>query len=87
MKKPHPPVIKLTEPVIKLTELERVIKSSEHEFGICDTCDTGLDNREDFVCSVVEYVLHVRCNNCHYYYEEEESIATMCGLIQKDEFS
>ena len=74
-------------PVIKLTELERVQKSSEHEFGICDTCDTGLDNREDFVCSVVEYVLHVRCNNCHYYYEEEESIATMCGLIQKDEFS
>ena len=73
-------------PVIKLTELERVQKSSEHEFGICDTCDASLDNREDFVVSVVADGLNVRCNACYDYYAIEESISTMFGLSY-DEFS
>jgi hypothetical protein len=29
----------------------------------------------------------VRCNACHDYYAEEESLATMCGLVSYDEFS
>ena len=74
-------------PVIKLTELERVQKSSEHEFGICSSCDAGLDSQDDFVCSVVADDVKVRCNACYDYYAEEESLATMCGLVHYDEFS
>jgi hypothetical protein len=74
-------------PVIKLTELERTEKSSEHEFGICSSCDAGLDSQDDFVCSVVADDVKVRCNACHDYYAEEESLATMCGLVSYDEFS
>ena len=74
-------------PVIKLTELERTEKSCEHEFGICSSCDAGLDSQDDFVCSVVADDVKVRCNACHDYYAEEESLATMCGLVSYDEFS
>ena len=73
-------------PDIKLTELERVQKSSEHEFGICDSCDAGLDSQDDFVCSAVADGLKVRCNACYDYYAIEESISTMFGLSY-DEFS
>jgi len=69
------------QPVIKLTELERVQKSIEHPHGICSSCDAGLDDPNDFVCSVVADGVNVRCNACHNYYAEEESLATMCGLV------
>ena len=75
------------EPGIKLTELERVQKSSEHEFGICSSCDAGLDSQDDFVCSVVADDVKVRCYACYDYYAEEESFATMRGLVSYDEFS
>jgi hypothetical protein len=75
------------EPGIKLTELERTEKSCEHEFGICSSCDAGLDSQDDFVCSVVADDVKVRCNACYDYYAEEESHATMCGLVSYDEFS
>ena len=75
------------KPGIKLTELERFEKSNEHPFGLCGSCDAGLDNREDFVCSVVADDVKVRCNACYDYYAEEESLATMCGLVHYDEWS
>lgn len=76
------------QPVIRLTQREREEKCLEHEYGICDSCDTGLDDPADFVSSVVAYELHVRCLSCYHYYEDEESIATMCGIIAVyDEFS
>jgi predicted amidophosphoribosyltransferase len=74
-------------PVIKLTELERFEKSNEHPFGLCSSCDAGLDNREDFVCSVVADDVKVRCNACYDYYAEEESFQTFIGLVHYDEWS
>jgi predicted amidophosphoribosyltransferase len=74
-------------PVIKLTELERAQKSTEHEFGICGSCDAGLDNQEDFVSSNVADSLKVRCNACYHYYAEEESFQKFIGLVHYDEWS
>jgi hypothetical protein len=35
-------------PVIKLTPDDRAAKSDEHQFGLCCSCDAGLDDRADF---------------------------------------
>ena len=76
------------QPVITLTEQEREEIYLQHEYGICSSCDTGLDDPADFVSSVVADDLIVRCTACYHYYAEEESLATMCGLIADyDEFS
>ena len=52
--------------VRRLTDIERAIKTTEHEFGICDNCDVGLDHEDDFtVClSVSGDSVKVRCNAC-----------------------
>jgi hypothetical protein len=81
------PMVTTRQPVIRLTQEERQDKCLEHEYGICDSCDTGLDAPDDFVSSVVAYELHVRCISCYHYYAEEESIARMCGFSDFDEFS
>ena len=73
-------------PTIQLTLIERDEKSCQHEFGICDTCDAGLDNRDDFVVTVVADEIKVRCNACEIYYQVEESVETIFGSCY-DEFS
>jgi hypothetical protein len=74
------------QPAIKLTQIERDEKCSQHEFGICDTCDAGLDNRDDFVVTLVADGIKVRCNACEIYYQVEESVETIfCSCY--DEFS
>ena len=35
-------------PVITLTSDERAVKSDQHQFGLCCSCDAGLDDRADF---------------------------------------
>ena len=65
------------KPTIKLTRIERDEKSCQHEFGICNTCDAGLDNRDDFVITVVADGLNVRCNACEGYYQVEESVENL----------
>lgn len=74
------------QPAIKLTQFERDEKSSQYEFGICETCDAGLDNRDDFVVTVVADGIKVRCNNCDFYYQVDESVETIFGSCY-DEFS
>ena len=83
----EPAVTTHYQPVIRLTEQEREEIYLQHEYGICSSCDTGLDDPADFVSSVVGYDLIVRCTACYHYYAEEESLATMCGLTHYDEFS
>jgi len=74
-------------PVIKLTEIERAQKSCEHDFGICSSCDAGLDSHDDFVCSYVADDMKVRCNACHNYFEEEESFQKFIGLLNYDQWT
>ena len=56
-------------PGFKLTEEERDIKSDEHKYGLCCSCDAGLDDRADFVChSKKDGELTLKCNACDDYY-------------------
>ena len=58
-------------PGFKLTKEERDIKSDEHQFGLCCSCDAGLDDRADFVCqSKKDGELSLMCNACSDYYIE-----------------
>ena len=74
-------------PVIKLTEIERAQKSCEHDFGICSSCDAGLDNHDDFVSSIVADGFKTRCNACYHYYAEEESFQKFIGLVHYDQWT
>jgi predicted amidophosphoribosyltransferase len=74
-------------PVIKLTQIERAQKSCEHEFGICSSCDAGLDSHDDFVSSIVANDMKVRCNACYHYYAEEESFQKFIGLLHYDQWT
>jgi hypothetical protein len=73
-------------PRIRLSQIEREEKSSQHKFGICCSCDAGLDDRADFAITVVADGIKVRCNDCECYYQVEESIDTMFGSCY-DEWS
>ena len=56
-------------PGFKLTQEERDIKSDEHKYGLCCSCDAGLDDRADFVChSKKDGELSLMCNACDDYY-------------------
>jgi len=52
--------------VRRLTDIERAMKTMEHEFGICDNCDVGLDHEDDFTCclTVSRDSFKRRCNAC-----------------------
>ena len=63
-------------PGFKLTLEERDIKSDEHKYGLCCSCDAGLDDRADFVChSKKDGELTLRCNACDEYYTQGPSYA------------
>lgn len=57
------------QPGIKLTQEERQTKSRAHQFGLCEYCDAGLDDRADFQ---VDYRASggfaLMCNACSAYY-------------------
>jgi hypothetical protein len=58
-------------PGFKLTREQRDIKSDEHKYGLCCSCDAGLDDRADFVCqSKKDGELSLMCNACSDYYIE-----------------
>jgi hypothetical protein len=57
------------QPGIKLTREERLKKSHEHKFGLCEYCDAGLDDRADFICHTPTNVgFKLMCNACHEYH-------------------
>jgi len=61
--------VKQHAPGFKLTQEERDIKSDEHKYGLCCSCDAGLDDRADFVChSKKDGELTLKCNDCDDYY-------------------
>jgi len=56
-------------PGFKLTEEERSKKHDNHKFGLCRDCDSGLDDRADFICSILPNGgMRLICNACNDYY-------------------
>jgi hypothetical protein len=56
-------------PGFKLTPKERDAKSDEHQYGLCCSCDAGLDDRADFVCDPRGNIgFALMCNACDEYY-------------------
>jgi hypothetical protein len=51
-------------PGFKLTEDERSKKHDLHKYGLCCSCDNGLDDRADFICDTAGLM----CNACCDYY-------------------
>jgi hypothetical protein len=53
----------------KLTGKERLEKSRQHKFGLCDSCDTGLNDRADFHCYFNDDRMTLTCNACDSYFD------------------
>ncbi len=53
----------------KLTPEERATKSGQHQFGLCDSCDTGLNDRADFHCFFNDDKMVLTCNACDSYFD------------------
>ncbi len=51
-----------------LTPEERAKKSGQHKFGLCDSCDTGLNDRADFHCYFDDKKMTLTCNACDSYF-------------------
>jgi hypothetical protein len=53
----------------KLTSEERNAKSDEHKFGLCPSCDSGLDDRADFMVINLANKIEafaLLCTPCYY---------------------
>ena len=55
-------------PGVKLSHEQRNQKSDQHKFGLCCDCDTGLDDRADFI--IGKNTTRLLCNGCSAYYAE-----------------
>jgi hypothetical protein len=70
---PPPPAVK-THPAdagpfnFTLTREERLVKSRQHKFGLCGSCDTGLNDRADFHCYFNDSKMTLTCNACDSYF-------------------
>jgi hypothetical protein len=53
----------------KLTPEERATKSRQHQFGLCDSCDTGLDDRAHFYCHFNDDKMILTCRACDSYFD------------------
>jgi hypothetical protein len=68
-----PPVVK-THPAdagpfnFTLTREERLVKSRQHKFGLCDSCDAGLNDRAEFHCYFNDSKMTLTCNACDSYF-------------------
>jgi hypothetical protein len=70
--------IKTHKPGLKLTQEERMKNFDQHKFGLCVTCDTGLDDRTDFTCDPrFPQGFALMCNACVEYYNKNGY--TSCG--------
>jgi len=52
----------------KLTPEERAIKSGKHKFGLCSSCDAGLDDRAHFHAHFDDEKMELTCNACDDYF-------------------
>ena len=57
----------------KLTPEERATKSRQHKFGLCESCDTGLNDRADFHCHFDDAKMTLTCNACDSYFSGGDS--------------
>jgi len=64
-------------PGYKLPVEERMEKFDKHKFGLCVSCDAGLDDRADFTRDPVTNTPGLMCNDCVAYYEK-------AGWIDRD---
>jgi hypothetical protein len=70
-KKPH-------QPGFKLTHEQRMEKCDRHKYGICVSCDAGLDDRADFTCDPrAPYGFALMCTACSDYYNKVGYVS--CG--------
>jgi hypothetical protein len=59
------------EPGLKLTHEERMTKFNQHEYGLCVSCDAGLDDRLGFTCDPrLPGGFAMMCNACCDYYNK-----------------
>lgn len=59
------------EPGFKLTQEERMKKFDKHKFGLCVSCDAGLDDRADFMPDPrFPKGFALMCNACVDYYNK-----------------
>lgn len=58
-------------PGFKLTTEERMKECERHKYGICVSCDAGLDDRADFTCDPrMPGGFALMCNACGDYYNK-----------------
>lgn len=69
---------KTHKPGFKLTQDERTKKFDEHNYGLCVSCDTGLDVLADFICDPrFPKGFALMCNACVDYYNKNGYVS--CG--------
>jgi hypothetical protein len=69
---------KTHEPGFKLTQEERMKKFDEHKYGLCVSCDAGLDDRADFMSDPrFPGGFALMCNACVDYYNKAGYVG--CG--------
>ena len=58
-------------PGYKLPVEERMKKFDTHKFGLCVSCDAGLDDYDDFERDPVTFTPGLMCNDCIRYYTKD----------------
>ena len=67
------------KPGLKLTREERMTNFDKHQYGLCISCDAGLDDRADFTCDPrFPQGFALMCHACFNYYNKNGY--TSCGL-------
>ena len=64
-------------PGYKLPLEERMKKFDEHKFGLCVSCDAGLDDRDDFMRDPVTLTCGLMCHDCVHHYTKAGYVG--CG--------
>ena len=66
------------KPGLKLTQDERTKKFDEHDYGLCVSCDTGLNHQSDFTCDPrLPGGFALMCTACFEYYNKNGYVS--CG--------
>ena len=79
---------KTHEPGFKLTQEERMKKFDEHKYGLCVSCDAGLDDRADFMPDPrFPRGFALMCNACVDYYNEAGYVSCGYGPFSNAAFS
>jgi hypothetical protein len=58
-------------PGYKLPLEERMKKFDTHKFGLCVSCDAGLDDYDDFERDPVTFTPGLMCHDCIHYYKKD----------------